>query len=155
MFNYIWNWDFEGRNTKKSTKSAKKYQNPVFSRVDILLMISRVDILLMVAQNSIIHKHFRKELNKIFQMNLTIFPKLWRILGCNQQKIQKMSHFWHFNDHNSGSKHDNQINDPIFVIYSPRSVHWNISFLHFKILCNLFWPAKYTFTYQRWHFQAC
>ena len=38
----------------------------------------------------------------------------------------------HSNDHNSRSKHDNQENDRIFFIYSSSSIHWYISFLHFK-----------------------
>ena len=45
-----------------------------------------------------------------------------------------MSHFWHFNDHSSGSKHDNQKIDLIFLIYSPSSTCWYILFLYFKIL---------------------
>ena len=38
---------------------------------------------------------------------LEILPKLWLLLWKHQQKIQKMSHFWHCNDHNSRSKHEN------------------------------------------------
>ena len=51
--------------------------------------------------------HFLKVLNKIFQMHVNIFSKLLLIFCWHQQKIQKMSYFWHFNDHNLGSKHDN------------------------------------------------
>ena len=47
--------------------------------------------------------HFLKELNKVFQMFVNIFSKLPLIFCWHHQKIQKMSHFWHFNDHNSGS----------------------------------------------------
>ena len=46
---------------------------------------------------------FLKELKKIFQV---ILPKLWLFLCCFQQKIRNMCHFWHFKDHNFGSKHD-------------------------------------------------
>ena len=66
-------------------------------------------------------------------MHLNILPKLWLTFGSQQQKIQKMSHFWRFHDHNSRCKHDNQTNDPIFVIYSLSSVHLYISFSHFSI----------------------
>ena len=51
-------------NINKTAESTKKYQNPVFSNVEILLM---------VAQNYIIHS---KELNKHFQMDLSILVKL-------------------------------------------------------------------------------
>ena len=51
-------------NIKKIAESTKKYPNPVFSSVEILLM---------VAQNYIIHS---KELNKHFQMHLSIWSKL-------------------------------------------------------------------------------
>ena len=61
--------------------------------------------------------YFLKELKKIFHEHLNKLLKLWLKFCCDQQKIQKMSHFWHFNGHNSGSKHDNQTNDPIFLIY--------------------------------------
>ena len=58
--------------------------------------------------------------------------KLWLIFCWHQPKIQKMIHFWHFNDHNLGSKHDNLTNDPIFSTCSLSSIRWYISFLHFK-----------------------
>ena len=45
---------------------------------------------------------------------------------------KKMSHVEHFNDHNSRSKHDNQTNNPIFLIYSLSSLRWSISFQHLK-----------------------
>ena len=44
----------------------------------------------------------------------------------------KKSNFSHFDNYNSGSKHDNYTNDPIFLIYPFRSIHWFTSFLHFK-----------------------
>ena len=49
-----------------------------------------------------------------------------------QQKIQKMSHFWHFNDRNSGSKYDNKTNDSFFSHLLLKLYPWYISFLHFK-----------------------
>ena len=58
--------------------------------------------------------------------------KLWLSFCCPQQKIQKMNHFWHFNDHNSGSKDDNKKNNLIFFIYSLTSSPWYISFLYLK-----------------------
>ena len=33
-------------------------------------------------------------------MNVNILPKLYLIFCCHQQKIQNMSHFWHFDYHN-------------------------------------------------------
>ena len=59
---------------------------------------------------------FPKELSKIFKVNLDILPKLWLIFCCHQQNIQKLSHFWHINDHNSWSKHGNQTNNLVFII---------------------------------------
>ena len=50
--------------------------------------------------------YFLTELKKIFQVHLNVFPRLTNFC-CHQQKIQKMNHFWYFNDHNSGNKHDN------------------------------------------------
>ena len=111
------------------------------------------DVLIILLTN------FMKNL-KIFQVQLNILPKL-RLLFCfHQKKIQKISHFWHFKDHNFGSKHDNYINDPIFFTYFLRSFSWYNLFLHFKTfeiqfheapLCIILWSAKYTLTYQRWH----
>ena len=74
-------WDIVEK-YQKNGESTKEYQNPGFLNVEILLM---------VAQNCII----LKGLNKTFQMNLNILPKLG--LGI-QQKVHKMNHFWHFND---------------------------------------------------------
>ena len=65
-------------------------------------------------------------------MHVNILSKLRLIFCWCQQKIQKMSYFLYFNDHNPGRIHDNQINDPIFFIYSLSSICWYISFLHFK-----------------------
>ena len=45
---------------------------------------------------------FCKNSNKIFQLHLNVLPKLWLTFCCHQQRIQKMSHLRHFNDHNSG-----------------------------------------------------
>ena len=62
---------------------------------------------------------FPKELNKISQAHLNMLLKLWLIFCCHQQKMQKISHFWRCNDHNSGgSKHDKCTNDPVFLIHS-------------------------------------
>ena len=44
----------------------------------------------------------------------------------------KKSNFSHFRNYNSGSKHDNYTNDPIFLICSLSSIRWYISFLHFN-----------------------
>ena len=51
----------------------------------------------------------------------------------------------------------------IFLIYSMSSIRWYISFLYFKTFKIQFyevpiriklWPVKYTFTFQRRHFQV-
>ena len=60
--------------------------------------------------------HFLGELNKLYQMHVNILSKLWLIFCWHQQKIQKMSHFLLFNDHNLESKHDNYMNDPSFSL---------------------------------------
>ena len=72
--------------------------------------------------------HFLKDLNKIFQVLLSILPKMW-LFGCHQQKIQKMSHVSHFNDHNWGTKHDIYANDPVFLIYSLSSLYLLVYFI--------------------------
>ena len=108
--------------------------------------------------------YFPKELKKIFQEHLNKLLKLWLKFFCDQQKIQKMSHFWHLNDHNSGSKHDNQTNDSIFLIYSLNFIHWYVSFLHLKTFKIQFHEVpslhyalvcKLQIYMPRWHFQVC
>ena len=42
--------------------------------------------------------------------------------------------FWNFNYHTFGRKHDNKTNDSTFLIYFLCSVHWLLSFLHWKTL---------------------
>ena len=54
------------------------------------------------------------------------------IFCCHQPKMQKISHFWHFADHNSGGKHDNETNNPTFFTYSLSFISWYIWFLDFK-----------------------
>ena len=61
--------------------------------------------------------------------------KLLLIFAVISWKYKKCAIFWHFNDYNPGSKHDNYTNDFIFHIYSLSSIcWWYISFLHFKSL---------------------
>ena len=76
---------------------------------------------------------WKKELNKAFQIHWNIFPKLWLIFCCHQQKMQKMSHFWHCNDHNTRNKYDNNFFffETIFFIYSELYPLY-ISFLHLQ-----------------------
>ena len=52
---------------------------------------------------------------------------------CHQQKI-KICHFGHFNDDNIGSKHDNEINVPIFFISSLSFIGYYILFFAFRNL---------------------
>ena len=93
-------WDIVDKYQKdfwyQTKKWTNKYQNPVLLNVEVLLML---------ALKCILQNNFLKGPNKSFQMHLNIFPKLGLIFCCIQQKVHKMSHFWHFNDHNSGSKH--------------------------------------------------
>ena len=88
----------------------------------------------MVAQNWTIYSNFWESYIRFFRCTLSILHKSWLTFCWFQQKIQKMSHFRHFNDHTFGSKHDNYIKDPIFSIYTLSSISWYISFLHFKII---------------------
>ena len=67
-------------------------------------------------------------------MHLSILPKLLKILCCHQQKIQKMTDFWHFNDHNYAIKHDNLTNNTVSLICSLSFILFCILFLHFKTL---------------------
>ena len=98
---------------------------------------SRVEILLMIAHNPKIHSVFWK-LNKIFQMHLNIFSRLWLIFCCHHQKIQNI-HFGHLNDHNCRSKMTP------FIIYSLNSMG-QIQF-HWSPLFIMFWSVKFKFTY--------
>ena len=80
MVNRLWSyrsWDIKDRNIKKTAELVKNYPNPVFSRVNLAASSPEFN-----------NPHnFLKELNKIFQMHLNIFPKLWLILCCHLQKI--------------------------------------------------------------------
>ena len=81
----------------------------------------------------------------------------------------KKSHILHFNNHNSGSKHDfYQFLNILTPFFSSTlwvlSVDLSISSLHsknFKIpfrgspICFMFWSVKYTFTCRWSHFEAC
>ena len=88
-------------------------------------------------------------------MHLSILPKLLVILCCHQLKIQKMTDFWHFNDHNYAITHDNFTNNAVSLIYSLRFILFCILFLHFKTfetqfhevpLLHCVLVCKYTFT---------
>ena len=69
-----------------------------------------------------------QDFNEIFQVYLNVFLELWLMFCCYQQKIQKISNFWHFKDSKSGSKHDNQTNHPNFWICCLSSILWYVSF---------------------------
>ena len=74
----------------------------------------------------------QEDLSEKIQEDLSDALKcLAQMCCCHQQKIQKMSHFWH-KDHNTGNKYDNLTNNAIYFIYSLSSIRWYISFLHFK-----------------------
>ena len=152
LWSKLW-WDTKGKNIKKSTKPIQQFRNSVFSRVGILLKSWELSS----------PWNFLKERNEIFQMQLNVLYNLWLMFCCNQQKVQKMGHFWHFSDHKSESNHDDQTNDRIFLIYFLNFIRWYISFFYFNtfkvqvmgsLLCILFCSLKYIFTCQRWHFKA-
>ena len=76
---------------------------------------------------------------------------------CHQQKIQKMSHFGILMTITPGvNKITKQItfSQLLFELY-----HFCISksskFSSMGSLLMMLWSVKYTFIYQRWHFQAC
>ena len=76
----------------------------------------------------------------------------------------KKSHVLHFNNHNSGSKHDfYHFLDIFLFIYSLSSICWFISSLrskNYKIpfqgspICLMSWSVKYKFTCQWLHFET-
>ena len=125
MFYRFWSyclWDIDARNIK----------NWWISKTIWILCVFRGWYLYNGSSKSNNPYHFLRELNKIFQIHVNILSKLWLIFCWHQPKIQKMIHFWYFNDHNLGSKHDNLTNDRIFSTYSLTSIRWYISFLHLK-----------------------
>ena len=79
-------------------------------------------------------QHFLKVPNKTLQMLLNILPKLELIFCCIQQIVHKISHVWHFYDHNYWSKHTRRMTS--FFL----STLWALSF-------NLlqFWMSKLNF----------
>ena len=94
---------------------------------------------------AITNAYFLMELNNIFQVYLKILTKLWLTFCYHQQRIQKMSQFWHFHDYNSGSEHNHLTNDPIFI-YFLSATRLNISFLYFKIFKIQFHRVPFTFS---------
>ena len=74
-------------------------------------------------------------------MHIDILPKLWLLFCYHHLKIQKMNHFWNFNDY------DNLINDPTFLIYSLSSIRWYKSFLHFRTFKIEFYEILTTLHY--------
>ena len=85
-------WDIESRNIKKLLSQQKIME----------LCNFKGWCLASGSSESSNPQYFLKKLNKIFQMHVNILSKLWLIFYWHQQKIQKLSHFWRFNDHNSG-----------------------------------------------------
>ena len=70
---------------------------------------------------------------------------------CHQQKI-KICYIGHFNDDNIGSKHDNEINDPIFFISSLSSIGYYILFFAFRNLKNSFsWGSLFGLCSGMWN----
>ena len=78
--------------------------------------------------------HFLKEQNENFQMqNINCYNSL-RFVADISKKMQKGHNFWQFKDHNSGRRHENQTNDPIFfTCFSSPNCLGN-SFFHLKIV---------------------
>ena len=80
---------------------------------------------------------------------------------CHQQKIQKVSHVWLFNDHNSVSRHDNKTNNPIFsstlwvlpvyfsfLSFIPASQELQSSISWDLLFCIMLWSVNYSFACQ-------
>ena len=94
--------NFEGLEMQKWNKPTDRAQK-VDKKNEVICLVIIFNSRIMVIKMS---KIAFSEINKIFRMQLNILPKLRRIFYSYQQKIQKMSHFWHSNGHNSGSKYD-------------------------------------------------
>ena len=67
---------------------------------------SAVNISGMVFPKPINHIIYWKNSVISFRLSLIFCPNYDKFFWCHQQKIQKVSHFWHFIDHNSGSKYN-------------------------------------------------
>ena len=86
------------------------------------------------------------------KVHLNILPKLWLLFCCHHLKIQKLSHFWNFNNCNSWSKHDNYINDSFFSY-----TLWPLSvgIFHFRISTPSKFSSMRSPIYIMWYLQAC
>ena len=148
MVNRLWSfrtWDIEGRYITKLLGQKKK-RNCIFKGWHLANGSSDPNN----PQNIL------KEVNKMFQMSLNVLSKLLLILCCHQQKIQKLTQFSHFNDHETLEV--NMITRQMTPFFS--STLWVLSFgiFHFCIsrtsklnsmassLCFMYWPVKYTLT---------
>ena len=86
------------------------------------------------------------------KVHLNILPKLWLLVCCHHLKIQRLSHFWNFNNCNSWSKHDNYINGPFFSY-----TLWPLSvgIFHFRISTPSKFSSMRSPIYIMWYLQAC
>ena len=80
---------------------------------------------------------FLKDLNKIAEMQLNVFPKLWLIFSGHQQKIQKWAVLDILITISLGVKMIIRqmcklTNEQVFQIFPLSSTHWFVLFLHFK-----------------------
>ena len=86
-----------------------------FYWVSIVFVILIANISWTVAQTPINHIIFWKTVIKTFRsIYVNCFNRL-RFLAEVSTKLQKMHFFGQFKDHNSGRKHGNKTNDPIFA----------------------------------------
>ena len=89
-------WDISSRNIKRTAESTKTYQNPIFLRVDILLTVFQNLMIIAFSKRA---KEDLSDALEYFAQTVTDFL----LLSAEKTKNEA---FWHFNNHNSGSKHD-------------------------------------------------
>ena len=82
----------------------------------------------------ITNTNFKKsETNNFKCICINCFNNL-RFVADISKKIQKRDNFWQLKDHNSGRRHENKTNDPIFFIcFSRSNCFWN-SIFYLKIV---------------------
>ena len=114
---------------------SKTYQDPVFPRDDVLLMVTQSPVAFSERA-----KYLSDALKCIAQ---TVTDFLLSSAGNT-----KISHSWHFNYHNSWSRRDSLRNYPIlfyliFEIFAFQDFQNSIPFNLILVQFN-FWSAKYT-----------
>ena len=123
--------------------------------------ISTLHISRTVTLKPINHTIFGK--NSIFQVRLNVLPKLWLNFCCCQQKYKKWAIFDILMTITPGG---NMVTRQMTLFFSSTFRALSVGIFHFSNLrpskfsfmgspfCIMFWSVKYTFTCQRWNFQA-